>query len=50
LKDQAREDANRLAEARDKNRDLTNQLEDLRAEHTVAQSKVTSLILIESLT
>ncbi|XP_028399231.1 lamin-B1-like [Dendronephthya gigantea] len=43
LKDQAREDASKLAEARDNNRDLTNKLEDLRAEHTVAISKVESL-------
>lgn len=42
MKEQAREDANKLAEARDNNRDLTNKLEDLRAEFTVAASKVTT--------
>jgi hypothetical protein len=40
MKGQARDDCNKLAEARDTNRDLTNKLEDIRAEHTVAQSKV----------
>lgn len=42
MKEQARDDQIKLAEERDKTRDLTNKVEDLRAEYTVAQAKVCS--------